>query len=77
MALKRIYSHAGVVDASYRGEIKIVLSNNGSESYHIEANDKVAQLVIVQHLVGCEQVTELENLGKTGRGSDGFGSTGR
>ena len=76
MAMKRIYSHAGVIDASYRGEVKVLLSNHGTESYHIEEGAKVAQMVVVPHLIEAEQVASREALGETERGSEGFGSTG-
>lgn len=77
MALKRIYSHAGVIDASYRGEVRIVLSNAGSGSYHIERGAKIAQLVVVPHMSGCEEVSSEAELGDTARGAGGFGSTGK
>jgi dUTP pyrophosphatase len=77
MALKGIYSHAGVIDASYRGEVKVLLSNSGSDPYQINPGDKVAQLVVVQHLSLCEEVESLDELGETERGAGGFGSTGR
>ncbi len=77
MALKGVYTHAGVIDASYRGEVKIILSNSGSETYQINIADKVAQLVVVQHLSLCEECKSLEELGETERGAGGFGSTGR
>ena len=77
MALKRVLTHGGVIDASYRGELKIILSNLGESSYHIEVGDKVAQLVIIPHLTGGQPVGALEALGSTKRGALGFGSTGR
>ena len=77
MAVKGIRSHAGVIDASYRGEIKVLLSNAGSESYHIEAGDKVAQMVVIPHLMESIEVDSEDKLGDTSRGSGGFGSTGK
>lgn len=76
MALKRIYTHAGVIDAGYRGEVKIVLSNHGVEPYPIEVGSKIAQLVIVPTLTTLVQVKDPGGLGETDRGSGGFGSTG-
>ena len=74
---RQLAVHAGVIDASYRGEVKILLSNRGSENQLIQDGEKIAQLVVVQHAVSCEAVSNLENLGQTGRGAAGFGSTGK
>lgn len=76
MATKRIYSHAGVIDAGYRGEVKIVLSNHGSQSFHIERGQKIAQILVVPHLADSEEVRSELALGETARGAGGFGSTG-
>lgn len=76
MAVKRVYSHAGVIDAGYRGEVKIVLSNHGSEGYQIEQGAKIAQMIVVPCLDGLIEVLAEEKLGSTERGEGGFGSTG-
>ena len=66
----------GLIDESYRGEIKVKLYNHGADSYLVAAGDKVAQLVIVPCLYEpLEFVEELDM--NTDRGEDGFGSTGR
>lgn len=77
MASKRIYSHGGVIDAGYRGEIKLLLSNQGKEPYVITKGDKVAQLVVIPCLTAVQGVESLEELGDTDRGAEGFGSTGK
>lgn len=78
MALKRIYTHAGVIDAAYRGEVKIVMSNGGDTNFHIEQGAKIAQLVLVQHMSASLIEVQCEaELGETERGAGGFGSTGR
>lgn len=77
MALNRIYSHAGVIDSAYRGEVQLVLSNGGSEPYRISAGAKVAQLLVVPCCTALEVVPEASQLGETDRGEGGFGSTGR
>ncbi|RMG41138.1 MAG: dUTP diphosphatase [Candidatus Dadabacteria bacterium] len=77
MALKQIYTHAGVIDASYRGEVKVVLSNGGETSFQIERGDRIAQLVVVPCLTGMTRVASEADLGETPRGQSGFGSTGR
>lgn len=76
MAVKRVYTHAGVIDSGYRGEVRIVLSNQGHQSYHIESGAKIAQMVVVPCLVEATQVNSEAELGETERGHGGFGSTG-
>lgn len=76
MAARRIYSHGGVIDAGYRGEIKLILSNAGEEPFTISAGDKVAQLVVIPCLTTIHPVETPEALGDTDRGEGGFGSTG-
>lgn len=65
----------GVVDAGYRGEIKIGLMNLGESDYSIEAGNKIAQMLIqkVEHA----EIKEVEELSDTMRGAGGFGSTGK
>lgn len=65
----------GVMDAGYRGEIKVGLINLGEKDYIIEAGNKVAQVVIqkVEHT----EIKEVEELSDTTRGIGGFGSTGK
>lgn len=71
----------GVIDASYRGEMKVLLwrlhfpSNSFREAYTIQHGDKIAQLVIVPCFT--DDVEEVSDLSETNRGSKGFGSTGR
>lgn len=76
MAVKRVYSHAGVIDAGYRGEVRVVLSNHGKASYQIEQGDKIAQMVVVPCLGELEEASSEDKLGTTKRGDGGFGSTG-
>ena len=80
MADQYVHTHAGVIDAGYRSEIKIRLiyqPPNSDMRFNIDAGDKIAQMIIVQHLAWPTQmVNSIGNLGKTKRGSDGFGSTG-
>ena len=66
----------GTVDAGYRGELKIILINHDrSESVSFKRGDRVAQLVIQQ--VERAEFIEVQELPGSGRGTDGFGSTGR
>ena len=64
----------GTVDADYRGEVKVLLVNLGSEPFTVRRGERIAQLVVarVEHVL-VEAVTEL---GGTVRGQGGFGSTG-
>jgi dUTP pyrophosphatase len=65
----------GVVDADYRGEIKVALHNDSDEVRVITPGQKVAQMVIVPFLsIEFDEVTELSD---TVRGVGGFGSTGK
>jgi dUTP pyrophosphatase len=65
----------GTIDEDYRGEVKVILANLGSEPFAIVRGERIAQLVPapVQKAV----FTEVEELEVTGRGAGGFGSTGR
>lgn len=65
---------AGVVDASYRGEIKVVLLNCTDHTVIIAAGEKIAQMLI-QPVVHAT-LFEVRELSETLRGDGGFGSTG-
>jgi dUTP pyrophosphatase len=64
----------GTIDEGYRGEVGVILINHGSRPFRVAPGMRIAQLV-VQPVVRVE-VCEVESLGETPRGSDGFGSTG-
>ena len=65
----------GTIDSDYRGEVKVILANLGSEPFEIARGDRIAQLVPapVQRAV----LDEVATLDDTARGTGGFGSTGR
>lgn len=65
----------GTIDSDYRGEVKVILANLGSEPFPIRRGDRIAQLVPapVQRAV----LSEVATLDDTVRGSGGFGSTGQ
>ena len=65
----------GVIDSDYRGEISVGLVNLSDKAYTIEPGERIAQLCILP--VMQFRAVEAEQLGDTGRGSGGFGSTGR
>lgn len=71
----------GVIDSDYRGEIMVALHNDSSSIQHIEAGDRIAQLVFHQQytIVPDEDGNiwqVVEDLSETDRGIGGFGSTG-
>ncbi len=78
MAMRGLATVAGVIDASYRGEIKVAFHNLSKAPLRLVAGDRIAQLVVVPHLVVEQfiQVSGLDELGATARGGSGFGSTG-
>ena len=63
----------GVIDSDYRGNIKVILKNIGTEPYRIAIGSRVAQLVIMPVLL-CGFVDAWND---TDRGTGGFGSTGK
>jgi len=64
----------GTIDSDYRGELKIIMINLGSESFAIRRGDRIAQLVAAPvQLASFAEVAELDD---TARGTGGFGSTG-
>ena len=63
----------GVIDADYRGNIKVILKNTGEDPYEIQRGDRIAQLVVVP-VVLCDFVDIWND---TQRGTGGFGSTGK
>lgn len=65
----------GVIDSDYRGEIRVGVRNQSKRAYTIEPGERIAQLVVMPV---CKMGIEIcEELNETGRGSGGFGSTGR
>ncbi len=65
----------GLIDAHYRGELKVCAVNLDSEqSIHIERGERIAQLVIQK--VPAVSLVEVDELDVTDRGAGGFGSSG-
>lgn len=69
-----VLNSPGTIDADYRGEVKVLLINHGSESFAIERGMRIAQLVVAPH--ARVSWVEKEALEETVRGPGGFGSTG-
>lgn len=65
----------GTIDADYRGEIGVILINHGQEDFVIARGERIAQMVVCP--VIHPQIIEVSHLNETGRGSGGFGSTGK
>jgi len=68
----------GLIDAGYRGEIQVVLINHDpKEDYAVRRGDRIAQLVILRVEEAAFALVTQAGLGEAGRGSGGFGHTGR
>jgi dUTP diphosphatase len=74
ISLKGVHKLAGVVDAGYRGEVRVVMANLGREPYAVTKGMKIAQMLI-QPIMDVK-VVEADGLDDTSRGEGGFGSTG-
>jgi dUTP pyrophosphatase len=65
----------GLIDAGYRGELRVLLLNTDRENaFEVTPGDRIAQLVVVR--VEGPTLEESQALDETGRGAGGFGSTG-
>lgn len=65
---------AGVIDYDYRGEVKVILFNHGTEDFTVTAGSRIAQLILESIVNAPVQV--VEDLPESDRGDGGFGSTG-
>ena len=65
----------GTIDSDYRGEIKVIIYNHGDENFLVNNGDRIAQMILAP-IVKME-LEEVNNLPKSIRGKDGFGSTGK
>jgi dUTP pyrophosphatase len=74
MAAKGIATTAGVIDAGYRGEILILMTNLGDAPLELRAGEKIAQMIPVPVLTGT--VETVSNLEDSARAEKGFGSSG-
>ena len=64
----------GTIDSDYRGELKVILINHGSDPFEVRRGDRIAQLVLAP--VTRAAWLAVEELDETARGEGGFGSTG-
>lgn len=69
---------AGVVDSTYRGSIRVLLFNHGTEPFHVSAGDRIAQILFerIYYPKSIEEVS-YDELTDTVRGDGGFGSSGK
>ena len=66
----------GLIDAGYRGEVRVLLLNtDAGEDFEIAVGDRIAQLLVVR--VEAPDVVEVDELATSDRGEAGFGSSGR
>jgi dUTP pyrophosphatase len=66
----------GLIDAGYRGEVRVLLLNTDpTEPFDVAPGDRIAQLLLVRH--EAPELTEVASLDETIRGAGGFGSSGR
>ena len=65
----------GTIDSDYRGEIKVIIYNHGSDKFVVNNGDRIAQIVLTP--VIKMKIEETDNLPETIRGKGGFGSTGK
>lgn len=70
-----ILNAPGTIDADYRGEVRIILTNFGEADFCIKRGDRIAQMVIAPYVKA--EWEERESLDSTDRGAGGFGHTGR
>ena len=74
MAARGVATTAGVIDAGYRGEVQIVMTNLGTAPIELKPGEKIAQMIPVPVLTG--EVSEIEALEASAREGKGFGSSG-
>lgn len=75
MAARGIATTGGVIDAGYRGEILVLMTNLSDTQIELKAGEKIAQMIPVPVLTGLVQ--EVETLEDSARAAKGFGSSGR
>jgi len=74
MAARGIATTGGVIDAGYRGEILVLMTNLGETAIELKAGEKIAQMIPVPVLTGA--VVRVESLEDSARAEKGFGSSG-
>jgi len=77
MGLKGAKCLAGVIDAGYRGEIAVIMTNVGKDDLWIKPGDKIAQLIIHKLYSGEIEAVSVNDLPSAERQANGFGSSGK
>jgi dUTP pyrophosphatase len=75
MATRGIATTGGVIDAGYRGEILVLMTNLGETAVELKAGEKIAQMIPVPVLTG--EVLQVVDLEDSARAAKGFGSSGQ
>ena len=75
MAARGLATTGGVIDAGYRGEILVLMTNLGDSAVELKAGEKIAQMIPVPVLTG--RVQEVDSLEDSARAEKGFGSSGK
>jgi len=75
MAARRLTVTGGVIDAGYRGEVRVLMENLGDTAAVVHAGDKIANLIPYPVLTG--EVKVVDDLSESTRKGRGFGSSGR
>lgn len=70
-----VVNSPGLIDAGYRGEVRVCLYNSGAEPFAVTVGERIAQLVIQR--VETPEFVAVDGLSETARGERGFGSSGR
>lgn len=71
----RIPNSVGIIDSDYVGEICAIFDNVSCKDYTIKRGERIAQLIVMPIIK--TNVIEVDDLGETERGENGFGSTGK
>ena len=77
LGVKGVHRHAGVIDAGYRGEVKVCLHNTkkSGSGFVVSKGDRIAQILFQE--VPLFKLVESDDLAETTRGVEGFGSSGK
>jgi dUTP pyrophosphatase len=75
MAARGIATTGGVIDAGYRGELLVLMTNLGDAPVELKPGEKIAQMIPVPVLTGVVEL--VANLEDSARAEKGFGSSGR
>ena len=72
-----IHVLGGVIDSNYRGELKVIVTNTGSEAIRVQKGDRIAQMVTIACVdPSTYGIISREDADETNRGEAGFGSSG-